>query len=47
MAIHWKIHLMDSFDRLVGTHWRDWYTLYVDDLGVHAMSEDQIRGGEP
>ena len=43
MATHWNIHLMDSFDRPVGAHWRDWYTLYVDDLGVHAMSEDQIR----
>ena len=28
--------------RLVGTHWRDRYTLYVDDLGVYAMTEDQI-----
>ena len=42
MAIHWNIHLMDSFDRLAGEHWRDWYTLYVDDVGVHAMTEHQI-----
>ena len=33
---------MDSFDRLIGEHWHAWYTLYVDDLGVHAMTEEQI-----
>lgn len=43
MAIHWNAHLTDIFDKIQGLHWRDWYTLYVDDLGVHGMTEDQVR----
>ena len=41
MAVHWNIHLMDSFDRVLGLHWREWYTVYVDDLGVHGLTREQ------
>ena len=43
MAVHWNIHLTDAFDRVLGIHWRDWYTLFVDDLGVHGFSDTQAR----
>ena len=43
MAVHWNVHLMHSFDRILGEHWRDWYTLYVDDLGVHGFTVQQTR----
>ena len=43
MAIHWNIHLMDIFDKIVANHWRDWYTLYCDDLGVHAANTTQLK----
>ena len=46
MAVHWNVHLMNIFDRILGEHWEEWYTLYVDDLGVHGMTPEQaeVRG---
>lgn len=35
------MHLIDSFDKILGEHWREWFTLYVDDLGVHGKTENQ------
>ena len=32
---------MDAFDRVLGEHWMEWYTLYVDDLGVHGFTKEQ------
>ena len=43
MAIHWNVHLIDIFDRIVGYHWREWYTLYCDDIGVHGANDEQVR----
>jgi len=43
MALHWNAHIMDAFDRILGEHWRDWYTLYCDDMGVHGMSRQQTE----
>ena len=28
MAVHWNIHLTDAFDKILGLHWRGWFTLY-------------------
>ena len=43
MAVHWNIHLADAFDKILGFHWREWFTIYVDDLGVHGFTEAQAR----
>ena len=43
MAVHWNIHLMDAFDKILGYHWREWYTLYVDDLGCHGKTKQQAH----
>lgn len=41
MAVFWNIHLTDGFDRIFGLHWRDWWTGFVDDIGVHGATYDQ------
>lgn len=43
MAVHWNIHLMGAFDRVLGLHWRDWYTCVVDDLGCFGNTVQQAR----
>lgn len=34
---------MDAFDRILGQHWREWYTTYVDDIGVHAPNAQRAN----
>ena len=42
MAIHWNCHLHDILDRILGIHWREFYTIYVDDVGVHGATPEQV-----
>ena len=41
MALHWNVHIMDDFNRILGDAWHEWYTLYVDDIGVHGFTLQQ------
>ena len=43
MAVHWNNHLMNIFDGILGEYLEEWYTLYVDDLGVHGVTPEQAK----
>ena len=34
---------MNIFDKVLAEHWQEWYTLYVDDLGVHGATKLQVE----
>ena len=42
MAIHWNIHLADGLDCALGFHWRHWCARFVDDVGIHGLTRDQV-----
>ena len=42
MAVFWNVHFQDILDRTLGLHWREWYTVYVDDVGVHGATPDEV-----
>ena len=39
MALFWNAHIQDGFFKILGTHWKKWWMAFVDDMGVHAMTE--------
>ena len=43
MAIHWNVHLMNIFDKVLAEYWQEWHTLYVDDLGVHGATKLRVE----
>ena len=42
MAVFWNAHFQDIMDRTLGLHWREWYTIYVDDVGVHGATPEEV-----
>ena len=42
LAVFWNVHFQDILDRQLGLHWRDWYTIYVDDVGVHGATPEEV-----
>ena len=42
LAVFWNVHFQDILDRELGLHWRDWYTIYVDDVGVHGATPEEV-----
>ena len=42
MAIFWNCHIQDGFYRVMGAHWRKMWICYVDDMGVHGKSPQQV-----
>ena len=42
MAIFWNCHIQDRFYRVMGNHWRKMWICFVDDMGVHGKSPQQV-----
>ena len=42
MALFWNAHIQDGFFKVLGTHWKKWWITFVDDMGVHAMTEASL-----
>ena len=42
LAVFWNVHFQDILDHTLGMHWREWYTIYVDDVGVHGATPEEV-----
>ena len=42
MALFWNAHIQDGFYRIMGNHWRKLWICFVDDMGVHGKSAEEV-----
>ena len=43
MALFWNCHIQDAFYAAFGVHWRRWWATFVDDIGLHGLTDSCIR----
>ena len=42
MALFWNAHVQDGFHKIMGNHWRKMWICFVDDMGVHGKSPEEV-----